>query len=143
VGAALKRQHPARQKEHDQIIRAKVGLLLVLLDKEGDPDGLLIVLRIVEPVPHTGWPRNVRRKVDEVLRPDVPDIEKGFLPSPDRLQTEQFVKAAPLAGRKDATPAPDEWFGGRKFPILDRILPEGVKIREVIYSRSDTSVSLH
>jgi hypothetical protein len=49
----------------------------------------------VEPVPHAGRPRNVRRKVDEVFRADVPDIEKGFLLGPDRFQTGQFVEGIP------------------------------------------------
>jgi hypothetical protein len=48
-----------------------------------------------------------------------------------------------LAGREDAAPAPDKRLGVRKFPILDRILPEIVKEGEIIYRRSDTSVSLH
>jgi hypothetical protein len=77
------------------VICAEVGLLLVLLDEEGHPLGLLVVSGVVEPVPHTGRSRNVRRKVDEILRADVPDIEKGFLPSPDRFQTGQFVEGIP------------------------------------------------
>jgi hypothetical protein len=87
VGAPLKGQHPAREKNADQILCAEVGLLLVRLNEEGDPDGLRIILRVVEPVPHAGRPRNVRRKVDEVFRADVLDVEEGFLPSPDRFQT--------------------------------------------------------
>jgi hypothetical protein len=65
------------------------------------------------------------------------------LPGPDRFQTEKLIEVAPLAGRKDAPPAPDKTFGKRKLPILDRILPQVVEIREVIDSRSDTGVSLH
>jgi hypothetical protein len=48
-----------------------------------------------------------------------------------------------LAGREDAAPAPDEGLGVRKFPILDRILPEIIKEGEIIYRGSDTGVSLH
>jgi hypothetical protein len=61
VSVALKRQHPTRKKEHDYIIRAEVGLLLVLLDEEGHPLRLLVVSGVVEPVLHARRPRNVRR----------------------------------------------------------------------------------
>ena len=115
VSAALKGQHPAREKSHDQIIRGEIGLLLVLLDEKADPDGLLIVLRIMEPVLHAGWPGNIFRKVDEVFRSTVPNVEEGFLPGPDRLQTGEFEEGAPLAGRENAPAAPDERFGGGRF----------------------------
>jgi hypothetical protein len=143
MSAALKGQHPAREEGHDQIIRGEIALLLVLLDEKANPDGLLIILRIMEPVLHAGWPGNIFRKVDEVFRATVSDVEEGFLPGPDGLQTGEFVKRAPLTGRENAALAPDKRFGSQKLPILDRILPEVVEKREIINRRSDTSVSLH
>jgi hypothetical protein len=38
---------------------------------------------MVEPVLHAGWPGNIFRKIDEVFRATIPDIEKGLLPGPD------------------------------------------------------------
>jgi hypothetical protein len=143
VGAPLKGQQPAREEDADQILRAEVGLFPVDVDEAGDPDGLFVIPRIVEPVLHGGRPGNICRKIDEVFRTAVPDVEKGPLPGPDRVQTGEFVEVALGAGRQDAAPTPDKGFGLRKFPILDRILPKIVKEREVINRRSDTTVSLH
>jgi hypothetical protein len=97
----------------------------------------------VEPVLHTGRPGYIFRKVDKVFRATVPDVEERSLPGPDRFQTGELVEAAPLAGREDAAPAPNERLGVRKILILDRILPEVIEKGKVICRRSDTSVSLH
>jgi hypothetical protein len=97
----------------------------------------------VEPVLHAGWPGNIFRKVDKFFRATVPDVEEGLLPGPDRLQTGEFVKRAPLTGRENAAPAPNERFGSRKLLVLDRILPEGVEKREIIYRGGHTDVPLH
>ena len=115
MSAALKGQHPAREESHNQIVRREIGLLLVLLDEKADPDGLLIIPRIMEPIPHAGWPGNIFRKVDEVFRSTVPDVEEGFLPGVDRLQTGDFEEGAPLTGRENAPTAPDKQFGGGRF----------------------------
>ena len=98
VSAALKGQHPAREESHNQIVRREIGLLLVLLDEKANPDGLLVILRIVEPVLRAGWSGNIFRKIDEVFRSTVPDVEEGFLPGPDRLQTGKLEEGAPLTG---------------------------------------------
>jgi hypothetical protein len=132
MSAPPKGQHPAREEGRDQIARGEIGLLLVLLDEKANPDGLLVVLRVMEPILHAGWPGNIFRKIDEVFRSTVPDV-KGLLPGPDRLQTGEFEEGAPLTGRENAPAAPDERFGGRKILILDRILPEIIEKREIIH----------
>jgi hypothetical protein len=85
VSTALKGQDPAREKRPDDIIRAEVGLLLGELDVIGDPLGFLVILGVMEPIGHGQRPGHIFRKIDKVFRTSVPDIEKGFLPSPDRF----------------------------------------------------------
>jgi hypothetical protein len=97
----------------------------------------------MEPVLHGGRPGNICREIDEVFWAAVPNVKEGSLPGPDGVQTGEFVKVALGTGRQDATPAPDRMFGVWEFSILDRILLEIVKVREVVNRRSDTGVSLH
>jgi hypothetical protein len=60
VSTALEGQDPAGEKHPDNIIRAEVGLLLALLNKQSHPLGLLVVLRVVQPVGHGGRSRDER-----------------------------------------------------------------------------------
>jgi hypothetical protein len=98
---------------------------------------------MLEPILHAGWPWNIFRKIDEVFRATIPDIEEGLLPGPDRLQSGEFVEVAPLAGRENATPAPDKRFGVRKVRVLDGVLPQIVEKGKIIYRRGHTDVPLH
>jgi hypothetical protein len=141
---ALQGQNPARDKRAHNVVGADIGGVIELLHVPDDPVGLVMALLGVElPVGPRGCAGNVCRKIDEVFRTAVPDIEKGPLPGPDRVQTGEFVEVASRAGRQDAAPAPDKGFRRRKSPILDRVLPKIIKEREVIYKRGDTAVSLH
>ena len=86
VGTALQGKNPARDKSAHDIIGADVGGVVELLHIPDDPVGFnMAVLRVESPVGSGGSAREIRRKVNEIGRARIPDIEKSLLPCPAGL----------------------------------------------------------
>ena len=144
MNPALKREHPARDKRPDDIIGADVGIFLELLQESDNPVGFdMVGPRIELPVGPRRRPRKVSRQIDEVFRSTVPDVEEGFLPSPDRLQTGEFEKGAPLARADNAGSALNRRFGIGNVLALDRVDPKAEEASKSFFCRTETYVGLH
>jgi hypothetical protein len=72
----------------------------------------------VKPVCHGGGPGNIIRKVDEIFRATVPDIEKRFLPGPDRFQTAELVQNSFLEGVRECNPRTKQTAWGAEVSYL-------------------------
>jgi hypothetical protein len=66
-----------------------------------------------------------------------------LFPSSVGFQAGELIKGAPLAGRKYAHPALNDWLGERKLIVLDRVDPEVIEASEGVDGRKKTDITFH
>jgi hypothetical protein len=144
VSAALQRENPTRDKCAHNIISAEVGVPLKLLDIPDNLVGFVVaVLGVKPPVSSNRLTGNIRRKVDQVSRARIPNIEENLLPLPARFKDGEPIIRAPLAGSEYARPALHYGFRKREFWILNRIDPEVIELSRGFDGRPEADESFH